>query len=200
MARPTLAPREHTVHKNVQKYQLLLNINLENHVVSLITIINTMNRSFSPALFLEASASPMRQAARVKIHWLDYAFFTLVLIMICGGALFMLELGSTHSSGQSSILGQLIQESSTWLTVAAQKVSYYGILFLASVVNSALMVLFVQVLRTLDRRFSRSMQRRWPSTSVKVPARPVNHVSAKPLAQNSIEPLHRSFLLCPITR
>lgn len=150
----------------------------------------------------------MRQSVRrMKIRWFDYAFFTLILIMICGGALFMLELASAQSAGHESTLSQLMSEGSVWLSVAVKKISYYGLLFLASVVNSALMVAFTQVLRTLDRRFSRKVQRRWPSSSYHVsqtrqatPAQSVAAMHAPVLAAASASPLHRSFLLSPLLR
>jgi len=153
-----------------------------------------MHRSISPTLFLEAQASPVRPFKRMRIHWLDYAFFTLALIVICGGALFMLELGSAHSSGSGSAFTKFMSEGSVWMSALAQKLSYYGMLFLASVLNSAFMVVFVQILRTLDRRFSRSMQRRWPSNS-----RPANIV-VRHQTSAKVPSIHRSFLLCPITR
>jgi len=173
-----------------------------------------MNRSLSPSLLLEAPTVSVRRHARpTRVHWLDYAFFTLVLIMICGGALFMLELGSSQSAGHESTLGQLMSEGSIWLAVAVKKISYYGLLFLASVVNSALMVAFIQIVRTVDRRFSRSVQRRWPSSTRNVsqtrpaPARPAarqNVVIARApvsvVVAASAAPLHRSFLLNPLIR
>lgn len=174
-----------------------------------------MNRSLSPSLLLEAPTVSVRRHARpTKIHWFDYAFFTLILIMICGGALFMLELGSSQSVGHDSMVSQLMSEGSIWLTVAIKKISYYGLLFLASVVNSALMVAFIQIVRTLDRRFSRSVQRRWPSSTRQVsqalqaPARTatpsqtvvVARAPATVVVRSSTEPLHRSFLLNPLMR
>jgi hypothetical protein len=160
-----------------------------------------MKCSISPALFLEAPAFPVRQAARRRVRWFDYLFFTLVLTMICGGALFMLELGSSQNGGGSSIsLTQVVSQGSAWVSVLGQKVAYYGLLFLASVLNSAFMVIFVQLLRTLDRRFSRSRQRRWPSRGGRAgtPLRRsvVQHVTPRAPAPS----IHRSFLLNPITR
>jgi hypothetical protein len=168
-----------------------------------------MNRSLSPSLLLEApTVSVRRQTRRSNVHWFDYAFFTLILIMICGGALFMLELGSTQSAGHESTLGQLMSEGSIWIAVAVKKISYYGLLFLASVVNSALMVAFVQIVRSLDRRFSRSVQRRWPSSSHKVrQTRPastqaviVARAPATMVVPASAKSLPRSFLLNPLMR
>ncbi|GEP42521.1 hypothetical protein BGE01nite_18120 [Brevifollis gellanilyticus] len=130
-----------------------------------------------------------------------------MLIMICGGALFMLELASSHSAGHESTLGHLMSEGSIWLSVAIKKVSYYGLLFLASVVNSALMVALVQVLRTVDRQFSRKVQRRWPSSTSYVPQQARRVVVGTPVARVpaasvvvSKSPLHHSFLLSPIVR
>lgn len=167
-----------------------------------------MNRSLSPSLLLEAPTVSVRRHARpTRVHWFDYAFFTLILIMICGGALFMLELGSTQSAGHESTLGQLMSEGSIWLAVAVKKISYYGLLFLASVVNSALMVAFVQIVRSLDRRFSRSVQRRWPSSSHKVRQTRPTATQAVIVARApatvvvaSAKSLPRSFLLNPLMR
>ncbi len=166
-----------------------------------------MTRSLSPSLLVEAPIFSVRQSARrVRIHWFDYAFFTLILIMICGGALFMLELASSQSAGQESTLGHLMSEGSLWLSVAIKKLSYYGLLFLASVVNSALMVALVQVLRTVDRQFSRKVQRRWPSSTSyvsqtrQVIGMPAVRVPAAAVAVVSKSPLHRSFLLSPLVR
>lgn len=142
----------------------------------------------------------------MKIHWFDYAFFTLILVLICGGALFALELASSQSAGHESTLGQLMSEGSIWLAVAIKKISYYGLLFLASVVNSAFMVAIVQVLRTVDRQFSRKVQRRWPSSSSYVPKARQAAASTPALRAAVIavpagtSPLHRSFLLSPLLR
>ncbi len=135
----------------------------------------------------------------MRIHWFDYAFFTLALIGICGGALFLIELGSAQSNGQGSIVTRFMDEASVWLPVISQKLTTYGLLLLASVVNSALMVLFVQLLRTMDRTFSRSRQRRWPASN-RVPAR-ARSVYVKATHQQQAPALNRdSFLLSPIIR
>ncbi|MES2594386.1 MAG: hypothetical protein V4662_03570 [Verrucomicrobiota bacterium] len=142
----------------------------------------------------------------MRIHWFDYAFFTLILVLICGGALFMLELASSQSGGHESALGQMLSEGSLWMSAAINKVSYYGLLFLASVVNSALMVALVQVLRTVDRQFSRKVQRRWPSSTTYVPqsrqvaTAQVVRAPAAAVTVVSKSPLHRSFLLSPLVR
>jgi hypothetical protein len=92
-----------------------------------------MTLSQAPTFFLEAPAFPARRASRMRIHWFDYAFFTLALIGICGGALFLLELGSAQSSGQGSFFARFMEEAAVWLPVVSQKLTTYGLLFLASV-------------------------------------------------------------------
>lgn len=135
----------------------------------------------------------------MRIHWFDYAFFTLALIGICGGALFLIELGSAQSNGQGSIVTRFMDEAAVWLPVISQKLTTYGLLLLASAVNSALMVLFVQLLRTMDRTFSRSRQRRWPASN-RVPAR-AHSVYVKATHHQQAPALNRdSFLLSPIIR
>jgi hypothetical protein len=158
-----------------------------------------MTLSQAPTFFLEAPAFPARRASRMRIHWFDYAFFTLALIGICGGALFLLELGSAQSSGQGSFFARFMEEAAVWLPVVSQKLTTYGLLFLASVVNSAVMVLFVQVLRTMDRTFSRSRQRRWPASN-RLPARPRSS-NVQATRQQPAPVLSRDgFLLSPIIR
>lgn len=135
----------------------------------------------------------------MRIHWFDYAFFTLALIGICGGALFLLELGSVQTSGQGSFITRFMEEAAVWLPVISQKLTTYGLLLLASVVNSAMMVLFVQLLRTMDRTFSRSRQRRWPASN-RVPARP-RSANVQAVRQRQAPVLSRDgFLLSPIIR
>jgi hypothetical protein len=158
-----------------------------------------MTLSQAPTFFLEAPAFPARRASRMRIHWFDYAFFTLALIGICGGALFLLELGSAQSSGQGSFFARFMEEAAVWLPVVSQKLTTYGLLFLASVVNSAVMVLFVQVLRTMDRTFSRSRQRRWPASN-RVTTRP-NSSNVQMVCKQPAPALSRdAFLLSPIIR
>ncbi len=134
----------------------------------------------------------------MRIHWFDYAFFTLALIGICGGALFLLELASAESTGQGTFVTRFLEQAAVWLPVVSQKLTTYGLLFLASVVNSAVMVLFVQLLRTMDRTFSRSRQRRWPASN-RVPVRS-RSVNVQATRQPAPVLSRDGFLLSPIIR
>lgn len=156
-----------------------------------------MTLSKAPMFFLEAQTTSSRRASRVRIHWIDYAFFTVALLVICGGALFLLELASLQSTGQGSLMTQFINETSVWLPALSQKLMTYGMLMVAGVVNSAVIVVFVQLLRNLDRMFSRSRQRLWPaSRQISVRQR---HTQLSVVPHQPVQNLNSSrFLLSPI--
>ena len=156
-----------------------------------------MTLSQAPMLFLEAPTVSARRAARIRIQWFDYAFFTLALVGICGGALFLLELASSQNNGQDSIITRFMNEAATWLPVVSQKLMTYTTLFFAGVVNSAVIVITVQVLRNLDRMISRSRQRRWPASrqnSARHHTTPVSSPRRQPVQALKTN----SFLLSPI--
>lgn len=156
-----------------------------------------MTLSKAPMFLLEAQTISARRASRMRIHWIDYAFFTLALIGICGGALFLLELASLQSSGQGSLITGFMNEMAAWIPSVSQKLMTYGMLLIAGVMNSLIIAVFVQLLRNLDRMFSRSRQRRWPA-SHQVVARPQTPRVSNPRRQSNQALNTNSFLLSPI--
>lgn len=162
-----------------------------------------MNRSPSSPFIIAATATPARrQPQRVRIYWFDYAFFTMALVLICGGALFLIELAANQSTGQQTMLAQFVEQASNWMAFVSSKTATYGALLLGSILNSALLTLFVQLLRTVDRRLSRSSQPRWPSRHSYSSTAPTNPRASK--AQTTVHSqatpsaLRHSFLISPI--
>lgn len=109
--------------------------------------------------FLEEASriSPRRS----RIQWIDYAVLSLAMIFVCGGCLLALDMASAHSHGGESFSSHASHVIHEWHPVVLQKVSTGLMLLSASVVNSALLVGFVHLLRNMDRRLSRARQRQW---------------------------------------
>lgn len=111
---------------------------------------------------------------KIRVHWFDYAFLMAALVFICGGCLMALDLASSHSAGQVSVFSQLLTTAQEWQPVVWERLCTGVMLLAASVVNSALMAVFIQVLRQLDRKVSRSRQRQWQRMRmVRTPSRGV---------------------------
>lgn len=98
---------------------------------------------------------------RSRIQWIDYAVLSLAMIFVCGGCLLALDMASAHSHGGQSFSSHASHVIHEWHPVVLQKISTGLMLLSASVVNSALLVGFVHLLRNMDRRLSRARQRQW---------------------------------------
>jgi len=97
-----------------------------------------------------------RQGSRTSsVSGFDFAFVLTVAFVIVGSCFFMLEMAAARSSGQESTLLKFLAESALWLSAQISIIGKYVLLFTASIVNSALIVLFVQSLRKTDQRVSR---------------------------------------------
>jgi len=162
----------------------------------LLTYPSTMTRSQSSVLFL-AETAPTQRCPRVRIHFLDYAFLTLVLIVICGGCLFVMDLAAAHSSGQSSPATQMLSQAGGFFSFVMHGAANYALLFLASIINSALIVALVQGLHALDRKFSRGT-RHQHAFFVDLPLSGSQNMdeNAVPVCSSEIGP----FLLSPVFR
>jgi hypothetical protein len=92
---------------------------------------------------------------------MDTVFLASVLIILVGGALFLIDLASARSSGQETTgFNQFLSQIPLWMPAIGGFLAKYGMLFLMSVVNSALIVLLVTALRTLDQKVGRLANRR----------------------------------------
>ncbi len=151
--------------------------------------------------FLEQE-SFARSRTQIRVHWFDYAFLTAALLFICIGALVALDMGSSYQAGQQSWVQHLIHTVQEWQPVVWERLCTGVMLFLASVVNSALMVALIQIMRHLDRHLSRSRQRRWQGcgvTKIQVSSRPRSNkpsAAMRPAQSAAIS----GFLLNPLIR
>lgn len=100
---------------------------------------------------LPARRSSVSQA---RVSAFDIAFLITATLFVIGGSLFMLSLGSAHSSGQASSAMNFLADAATWLPAMVHIAGKYLLLFLASIINSGLIVLLVQSLRTMDTKIS----------------------------------------------
>lgn len=100
---------------------------------------------------LPARRSSVSQA---RVTAFDIAFLITATLFVIGGSLFVLSLGSAHSSGQTSSVMNYLTDAATWLPAMAKMAGKYILLFLASILNSGLIVLLVQSLRTMDRKIT----------------------------------------------
>ena len=112
-----------------------------------------MIRPATPIMHL--AELPARSVSRTPVSGFDFAFVLTAALFVLVGCFFMLDLASAHSSGHESGALKFLTETSVWLPALAKVAGKYILLLLASVVNSALIVLLVQSLRTLDSKISR---------------------------------------------
>lgn len=99
---------------------------------------------------------PARQkTTRTSVSGFDVAFVLTAALVLVGGCFFMLDVASARSHGHDSTALNMVAETTTLLPGLAQMAGKYVLLFLASIVNSALIVLLVQSLRSLDFKMSR---------------------------------------------
>lgn len=114
---------------------------------------NIMIRPATPLMLL--AEPPARQVRRTSVSGFDILFLITATLFVIGGCLFMLDLAAARSTGQESSSLQFVSHASTWLPGMAATIGKYALLLIASAVNSALIVLLVQALRSLDRKVSR---------------------------------------------
>lgn len=158
-----------------------------------------MTRSHSPSLFLVEPAFAQRQN-QVRVHFFDYAFFSLALIFICGGCFFVMDLAAAHNAGEESPVMKMLSEAWNAVPSILGGCWHYMLLFIASVVNSALIVCFVQCLRFIDQKVTRGRRRHhYPmfvsySRPIKVPVKKAAQEASKP------KPEFRYFLLSPVMK
>ena len=155
-----------------------------------------MTRSQSPALFLAEPVATQR-CPQVRIHFLDYAFLTLALIAICGGCLFVMDLAAARSAGQESPMMQMLSQIGSMLPSLMHGAANYALLFLASVLNSALIVALVYGLRALDRKVSHGGRRHHPMF-MNLPRPRTQNVRGRQAAIRARE--SGPFLLSPVFR
>lgn len=158
-----------------------------------------MTRSNSPSLFLVEPVFAQRQN-QVRIHFLDYAFMTCALIFICGGCLFVMDLAAAHNAGEQSPIMKMLTHAWSLIPSILGSCWHYTLLLIASVINSALIVAFVQCLRVIDHKVTRGRKRRhYPmfvsySRSLSLPLKAPAPVTKKPEAEV------RYFLLSPVIK
>lgn len=115
-----------------------------------------------PALPITHLAEPgFNQTARKASsgHGLDTVFVLTAGLLVLGGAVFLLDAASSHNQGHGSVLMEMAGDWLGTLPGILAAASKYLLLFLASIVNSALIVLGVQALRYADRQYSRLLPR-----------------------------------------
>jgi hypothetical protein len=111
-----------------------------------------MIRSALPIMHLADLPAPKSTANRVS--GLDLAFLFASAALVVGGCFFLLNLGAAQSASQESSALHFLRDAAVWLPALAKVAAKYTLLMFASVVNSALIVLLVQALRTLDTKLS----------------------------------------------
>lgn len=186
-----------TVHNNTQKVSDILNINFDSNVRKTTTThITAMN--CSQFYFLEeiSRISPRRS----RIQWIDYAVLSLAMIFVCGGCLLALDMASAHSSGSQSFTHHASNVISEWHPVVFQKLSTGLMLLSASIFNSALIVGFVHLLRSMDRRLSRARQRQWQQQLQLARQAPKKEATASCVRQAEQKSQFSGFLINPILR
>lgn len=131
------------------------NILLARNVWSLLSSITIMIRSALPITHLAEPGFNQKARKASPSHGLDAVFVISTGLLMLGGAAFLLDAGSSHQEGHSSVLLQMASETLSSLPSLMAATSKYILLFLASIVNSALIALGVQALRVMDRHYSR---------------------------------------------
>lgn len=101
---------------------------------------------------------PVRRARRTQVSGFDTLFLGGTALAILAGCGVLLDQGAAYSSGQGSLVADLFTQAAAWVPGALASAGKYTLLLLASILNSALIVLLVQGLRTLDRTMRRLPQ------------------------------------------
>lgn len=159
--------------------------------------VTTMTRTDNAILFL--SEPPSRSAAgQQRLTAFDFAFLTTALIVVVGGCLFALNLGAARSTGHDAISFQWLADATAHLPVMMASLSKYVLLLMGSVLNSALIVLLVHGLRTLDRRVTTRRTRRSPLLPERRPG--MENVRRSPATRQAPLADNSGFLLSPVFR
>jgi hypothetical protein len=128
---------------------------------------------------------------------MDVIFLFGALAFLVGGTFFLIDLASARSSGQATGLSRFLAEASVSIPAMLGGMAKYGMWLLASVLNSALIVLLVTALRTLDRKVGRFANRR---ISRFTPMRKVHHMRRARAAAAARSRESQNFLLSPVFR
>jgi hypothetical protein len=110
-----------------------------------------------PALPIMHLAEPAarQKTTQTSVSGFDIAFVLTSALILAGGCFFALDMASAKSQGHDSATLKMVAETSTMLPSMLYMAGKYALLLLASILNSALIVVLVQSLRMLDRKVSR---------------------------------------------
>lgn len=111
-----------------------------------------MNRSASPISRLAEQAPA--SAPETRVTRFDFAFLATAFVVVAGGCVALLDMAEARSTGADSFLLRMVTDAGVWVPALAKVAAKYSLLFLASVLNSALIVALVHNLRRLDRRLT----------------------------------------------
>lgn len=149
---------------------------------------------------------PVRRARRTQVSGFDTLFLGGAALAILAGCGVLLDQGAAYSSGQGSLVADLFTQAVAWVPGALASAGKYTLLLLASILNSALIVLLVQGLRTLDRTMrrlpqgaARMLRRQTKATSSAVVRAPAAVAPAPANAAGS-GTQSSGFLLSPVFR
>ncbi|MDZ4289920.1 MAG: hypothetical protein U0984_18285 [Prosthecobacter sp.] len=158
-----------------------------------------MTRTDLPLLHLAEPTA--RQIPQSRVHLFDALFLTAALVLVVGGALFLIDQASARSSGQEATFHRLCTEASLWLPAIMTGAAKYATLFLASIVNSALIVFLVTSLRSLDRKVGRMSNRRAFGFTPMRRVHNLRRAQAARARQTTVRAREsQSFLLSPVFR
>lgn len=152
-----------------------------------------MSHSHSTVLYLSEPIYAQRQT-QTRLHFLDYAFLTMALILVCGGCLFVMDLAAAQSAGQESPMMQMLSQLGQVMPALMHGAANYALLFLASVLNSALIVGLVYGLRALDSQVCRP--RRQHPMFLNLPRPQAKNVRGKRATVRGQE--SRVFIISPV--
>lgn len=142
---------------------------------------------------------PARRERRTAVSGFDSLFVGGAALALMAGCAVLLDQGASYSSGQGSLVADWFYHASTWIPGAVEVAGKYLLLFLASILNSALLVVLVQGLRMMDKvlRCKPCLHARLRSSERPAPysSAPLNS-SAPALSQEECG----KFLLCPVFR
>lgn len=118
-----------------------------------------MIRSALPIMHLAEPPARQSSSRASTASGLDAAFVLSSALVLIGGSFLLLEMASARSKGHDSVSLQFLTDASIWLPSMVSLVGKYIALFVASIVNSGLIVLLVQSLRGMDHKMSRVIPR-----------------------------------------
>ena len=97
---------------------------------------------------------PARHRSQNRVSGFDFCFLLTAALIVVGGSFLMLDAAAAKSSGQESAVLRFLTDASIWLPALVKIAGKYSLYLIASVVNSALIVLLVQSLRGVDEQVS----------------------------------------------